>query len=242
MATPQQGQTPYPQPGYSNQPPDGHDVGQQDDPADQPHAPGAPPAASGPGRKKRHYAGQAYEFGGNAALGGQQPGGAPYQSPQQPAYGAYGQQQQQPQQQQQSPQVPQYGSGPASPAVGGAPAYGQQPGAMGGYQSPEQGYSAGAPAQQPGVGGITADMSRMSVSNQGPQHPPGRLPMNQLYPTDLMNTTLNVAELELPPPPIVLPPNVSQHLFEAMGEANNDRRASLLHLTPIAHRSMYGRH
>jgi protein transport protein SEC24 len=33
--------------------------------------------------------------------------------------------------------------------------------------------------------------------------------LNQLYPTDLLNQPFNVAELELPPPPIILPPNVS---------------------------------
>lgn len=33
--------------------------------------------------------------------------------------------------------------------------------------------------------------------------------LNQLYPTDLLNQPFNVAELDFPPPPIVLPPNVS---------------------------------
>jgi protein transport protein SEC24 len=32
---------------------------------------------------------------------------------------------------------------------------------------------------------------------------------NQLYPTDLLNQPFNPAELELPPPPILLPPNAS---------------------------------
>jgi len=34
-------------------------------------------------------------------------------------------------------------------------------------------------------------------------------PLNQLYPTDLLNQPFNVSELDLPPPPIILPPNVS---------------------------------
>jgi protein transport protein SEC24 len=34
-------------------------------------------------------------------------------------------------------------------------------------------------------------------------------PLNQLYPTDLLTHAFNVAELDSPPPPIILPPNVS---------------------------------
>lgn len=33
--------------------------------------------------------------------------------------------------------------------------------------------------------------------------------LNHLYPTDLLTQPFNAAELELPPPPIILPPNVS---------------------------------
>jgi protein transport protein SEC24 len=46
----------------------------------------------------------------------------------------------------------------------------------------------------------------------GPAQPPQASTrpavLNQLYPTDLLNQPFNVAELELPPPPIILPPNV----------------------------------
>ena len=205
MASPPPGEGPYNQSGYPQESQGGLDHGQQATPAEQNQA----GAAAAAGRRKRQYAGQAYEFGGgaNAALGGQQPGGGAYPPPPGGGYPAYGQQQQQ------VPQGPQYGSGPTSPSVGGAPGYGQQQPAVGGYQAPEQTYPApGAPMQQPGMAGVTADMGRMSVSGPGPHQPPGRQPMNQLYPTDLLNTTLNVAELDLPPPPIILPPNVRLRL------------------------------
>ena len=161
------------------------------------------PSASAPGKKKRNYAGQAYEFGGgaNANLGGQQVGGGQYPPPpsQGQGYGDYGQQ---PQQQASYPGQ-NYGSGPASPAFGG-PNYGQQPQNVGGYQSPEPAYPAQGGPQHPSVGGITQGMGNMSVGQHAPIQ--GR---NQLYPSDITNSPLNVNELDLPPPPIILPPNVS---------------------------------
>jgi protein transport protein SEC24 len=84
----------------------------------------------------------------------------------------------------------------------------QQP-AYGGYPAPDQGYAA-PPAAAPGVGGITQGMGQMNIGAQPQQQ--GQAPraaMNQLYPTDLLNQPFNATELDLPPPPITLPPNVS---------------------------------
>jgi protein transport protein SEC24 len=159
-------------------------------------APG-PPAAGG--RKKRAYAGQAYEFGagGNAALGGQQPaGGAPYSG-----YSA----------QQDAAGYPQggYSQNPAAVQQGSTPMYGtQDASAAGGYQPPQPAY----PAQpQAGVAGMTQQFGQMNVNQPAPapQQQPKAVQLNQLYPTDLSNTPFNVAELDYPPPPAVLPPNVS---------------------------------
>jgi hypothetical protein len=55
-------------------------------------------------------------------------------------------------------------------------------------------------------------MGQMGIAPQAAQAGAGAIPrvaLNQLYPTDLLNQPFNVAELELPPPPIILPPNVS---------------------------------
>ena len=204
MASHQQG---YPQgsmPGYEVQSQEQYDPNQQGAMSPAPGSTPAPPAA---GKKKRAYAGQAYEFGGgaNAALGGQQVGGGQYPPPPQAqGYEGYNQQAQPPAQQTTFSNQ-QYGSGPASPAMGG-PTYGQQAQNVGGYQSPAPGYPAtGAPQQS--MGGITQGMSNVSVGQQHPQMQ-GRPPMNQLYPSDIMSAPLNVTELDLPPPPINLPPNV----------------------------------
>lgn len=213
MAAPQPGQAPYGQPEKDHYPQEQYDASQHDTGEEQQPPQQSLPATSAAGRKKRGYAGQAYEFGGgaNSALGGQQQGGGGYPPPPGGGYGGYGQ----PQQPVAStpgyggPQ-PAYESGAASPVVGAAPGYGQQPGAMGGYQSAEPGYPAqGAPGQPPpGVSGITQGMGSLAVAGHGQHIPQGRLPMNQLYPTDLLNSALNVADLDLPPPPIILPANV----------------------------------
>ena len=206
MSMPQPGPPPYGSPGQEPYPQEQHDASQRDGaPAQQP-AQHAPPTTSAASRKKRGYAGQAYEFGGgaNSTLGGQQQGGGTYPPPPGAGFGGYGQQPH-PSASQQG-----YGSGAVSPAGGAAPGYGQQPGAVGGYQPPEPGYPAqGAPGQPPpGAGGITQGMGSLALAGQGQHHPQGRLPMNQLYPTDLLNSPLNVADLDLPPPPVILPANV----------------------------------
>jgi protein transport protein SEC24 len=52
--------------------------------------------------------------------------------------------------------------------------------------------------------------SQYQQPGQAAAQQPARVgPLNQLYPTDLMNNPLAVSELDLPPPLIVLPPNVS---------------------------------
>lgn len=58
---------------------------------------------------------------------------------------------------------------------------------------------------------INQKMGNIAISGQGqyqvPQLPQ-RPQLNQLYPIDLLNQAFNVAELDIPPPAIILPPNV----------------------------------
>lgn len=160
---------------------------------------GAPPSqvAGAAGRKKRAYAGQAYEFGAgaNAGSGGQQ----------QNAGGFGGGFDQRTHSAGQPPAA--FPDAQTAPGVG----YGQPevPGA-GGYQAPPPTYPG-----QPGMAGMTQQFQQMGV---GERQPPQIQPQTQrgsqlniLYPTDLLNQPFNVAELDHPPPPIVLPPNVSRH-------------------------------
>ena len=174
--------------------------------------------AGGGKKKKRGYAAGAFDVGSgaNAGVGGQTQGAGQFGMPptypqndgQQPAQGygysqGYGapapQQQQQQQAQQQQPQ----------------PAYGEQPTYAGGYQAPDQSYPAPGAQIPPGaqqVGGITSGMANMNMGGQAQQQPTqaGRpMPLNQLHPSDLLNQPFNVAELDLSPPQIILPPNVS---------------------------------
>ena len=66
--------------------------------------------------------------------------------------------------------------------------------------------------------------------------------MNQLYPTDLSNTNLDVRELDFPPPPINLPPNVSQDRMQHAQELTCCRPHSRLLQMPIAPQDMCGLH
>ena len=176
-------------------------------------APGPPQGPAQTGRKKRAYAGQAYEFGAgaNAALGGQQQGGgAPA-----PGYGGYSGQQE-------AAGYPQggYQQNPAAVQQGATPMYGHQDGAgMGGYQPPGPTYPAQGQAPQPSIGGVTQQFSQMDMSQkpQQPQQPAQSRPpvLNQLYPTDLSNQPFNVAELDYPPPPAILPANASNVFLNA---------------------------
>ncbi|OWP05167.1 transport protein SEC [Marssonina coronariae] len=177
------------------------------------------PEHDGGKKKKRGYAAQAYDFGAgaNSALGGQTPGGgAAFQGPPGPAYGGYTAQQEAPPYGAQQFGAPAGGPDPAATAPGYAPPA-QYGGGGVGYQNAAPGYpGTGAPS----VAGITQGMGQMGM---GAQPPPGAQPgqpqaaagairpavLNQLYPTDLLNQPFNVAELDLPPPPIVLPPNSS---------------------------------
>ena len=147
-------------------------------PSETPPA-GAPPTQPG-GKKKRAYAGQAFDFssGANAALGGQPTAGGSY-PPAQPQAAGY--------------QQPMYGADPAQ-------------------MQPAQGYvSPGAPpvpqmAQQ--FGAMSMDPQQMPPQQMQPPQAPRPVPLNQLYPTDLIAQPFNVTELDYPPPPIVLPPGV----------------------------------
>lgn len=211
MATPHPGYPSQGQPGYEQHQqeqydPNQHEIPQNSSPAQD--GPPPPPTGGTGGRRKRNYAGQAYDFGAgaNSALGGQQQGGGAYpgapgmQSQPQPGYPG-----------------PVYGSLPASPAIVGAPGYGQPPPAVGGYQPPDPAYPThGAPPTQPGMAGVTQGMSNLAVGSQAQTAPQsmqgqlqGRPAMNQLIPTDLLNQQLDVSELSRSPPQINLPPHSS---------------------------------
>lgn len=207
------------QPGY---PPQGQ--GQYEQEAAQPYDGGAAqPAydqqaapAAGP-KKKRAYAGQAFEFGVGANAAGQQPpAGGVYAGAQPAAYG-YGPQQGQPMGYQQ----PGYGDAaaqvPQAPGVGAPyaqPGYGAP--APSAYQAPEAAYPAhGATSMlQGGVTGVTQQFSQMGMGmSQQPPAPAQAVPamrLNPLQPVDIsaQGAPFNVADLDLPPPPIILPPNV----------------------------------
>ncbi|KAI5300646.1 COPII subunit [Ascosphaera atra] len=145
------------------------------------------------GRKKRAYAGQAFEFGqgANTAAMNAQMQGVPAAA---------------------------YGAGYAMPAgVQAQPVMPQQPV----YAAPDaaaavSGYSpVGYQAAAPGVAQVTQQFGQMNMGSPVAQPVPAaaapmtHVPMNQLYPADLMAQPFNVAELEFPPPPIILPPNSS---------------------------------
>lgn len=200
-----------PNEGYGQYPP--QQYGQEADPSAQaafeqqgspPPAPGEAYAAPEAGKKKkRGYATQAFEYGAGANAGATPPsapgaaGAAAY--PGQTFQGNY------PAPIQPAP----YGQQPLAQAMPGA-----QP-ALGGYQAPDAYYSGGANQAPQGVAGITSNMAGMNLGG-GPQQPPAQQPpgqqprpaLNQLYPTDLLNQPFNVSELDLPPPPCILPPNV----------------------------------
>lgn len=175
-----------PQEGYGQQAPP--DAGYSTPPPQQPASGPASHYQAG-GKKKRTYAEEAFEFGqgANAALGGQLKGGGDYPQPQ-PGY-----------------QPPTYGTdaGYGQPQVAG----------VGGYQPPTPSYPA------PGVAQMTQQFGQMGITDpqhvQQPPQAPRAVPLNQLYPTDLLSQPFNVSELDYPPPPIILPPNVCDLLLAA---------------------------
>lgn len=152
----------------------------------------APAPAQHGGRKKRAYAGEAFELGSgaNAGLGGQLPAGG--------TYGGY----------------------PAQPQAAGyqQPVYGADPTQM---QAAAQGYAAPA---APAVAQMTQQFGAMGVTDphlmppqpvpQAAQAP--RPVLNHLYPTDLLTQPFNAAELDYPPPPIVLPQGVCTGIGEVL--------------------------
>jgi hypothetical protein len=82
-------------------------------------------------------------------------------------------------------------------------------------------------------------MGGMQITPQpGQQQPPGQgvhavrpAVLNQLYPTDLLNQPFNATELDIPPPAIVLPPNVSQ---PAHGPSLHIKRANPHLRSPVS--------
>lgn len=185
------------QDGYGQQSPTGQPYENYETNAPPGVAPGPPQGPAHGGRKKRAYAGQAYEFGAgaNSVLGGQQQAGGAYTG-----YSA----------QQDAAGYPQggYQQNPVAAQQSATPMYpGQE--AVGGYQPPAPAYPAA------GVAGVTQQFNQMDLSQKppvaaAPQQQQQRAPvLNQLYPTDLSNQPFNVAELDYPPPPAILPPNVS---------------------------------
>ena len=237
----------YPPQGYGNENNAGQAV-----PGGSPPPNEQTPAQSAAGRRKRQYAGQAYDFGAgaNSTLGGQTQGGSGYPAPSGTAYPAYGQQPPQPGIQQPGLQQPSYGAdyGVPTPAQGVPQSYGQQQPTVGGYQPSDIGYPAhGATGPLQGVGGITQGMSNMGMGAQTPQQPAqmqARPQLNQLHPTDLLNQPFNVAELEYPPPPIILPPNVSMQILEdSMVQLLILNSQALLHHQQLmAHPNMFALH
>ena len=164
-----------------------------------------------PSRKKgRAYAQQAYDLGrgGNTAPNGQH-AGQMNQTPVQ--FSGY-------------PSANPYEAG-ANPTQGGpglAPhyGYGQSQPQQSDHRQPEQGYQ--PPSSQnygvdQGYDQLNDRFEQMGIAGgqqqPQPQYQAGQhVPMNRLQPSDLVNQPFNVAELDQPPPPIVLPPNVSSIL------------------------------
>ncbi|OAA73794.1 Sec23/Sec24 trunk region [Cordyceps fumosorosea ARSEF 2679] len=188
--------------------PAGDGYGQfQDHPHDQqPGAPALDPgaaAAAAPKKKKRGYAAGAFDVatGANAGVGGPMQPGAPSA----PQYGGYGQPDMQQQQQPPQQAAPgyQYGQTYGAPQ----PAASQQ--GYGGYPAPDQTAHVGGQD----MAGITQGVAGMNMSGQQPSAMPmaqaRQVALNQLYPSDLLSQPFNVAEVDLAPPPINLPPNWS---------------------------------
>ncbi|RKF73357.1 Protein transport protein SEC24 [Golovinomyces cichoracearum] len=181
---------------------------------------GAPEHEAGK-KKKRGYAAQAYEFGAgaNSSLGGQFQGGNHPQTSQGPTYSGYPTQSE--------PQIPYgapyYGAQPVQTNDGGAsiPAYGgTTPYGGVGYHTPNASYPNMTVPATADVTGITQGFGQMDIGSKGGVPAPGvqQIPgqvaarptvLNQLSSTDLLSQPFNVGELELPPPPIILPPNTS---------------------------------
>lgn len=204
----------------------------------------AQPPVAGGHKKKRAYAGQAFQFGvgPNSSAAASQyaqthgpattPHGAqPYPGVPATAYNA----------------APPYPGAPVTP-VDPATVYQQPP------VYPATGYN--APPQMAGMDQITQGFGQMNMGYGDPGAiPPLRL--NDLYPADL-SQPFNPAEIDFPPPPIVLPPDVSfshrsislppsfpAHLRgESFGftDLMLSRQASQRHLMSFVRPDMFGQH
>ena len=193
MADPQEDQ-------YGQPPVDGVPNGAQDAPAQSK-------------KKKGRYAQGAFDVGQGANVSGgvapPPPVASQYPSQpmqqQQPGYGGYPQQQPQ-----QGSQQPPYGQ--QQPPAYGQPEFGDQPPT---YQQPQYGQQpAYGQTPQAGYAPPTEKLGAMTMNEQiqPQQQPQGRagfFQLNRLQASDLISQPLDVREVEMAPPPIVLPPNVS---------------------------------
>ncbi|KAM3547753.1 hypothetical protein MY1884_009454 [Beauveria asiatica] len=157
-------------------------------------------AGAVPKKKKRGYAAGAFDVATGANAGGQMPGATPPAPP----YGGYPQVDMQQQQQQQVAGGYQYGH------TYGAPQQGAPQQSYSGYPAPDQAAQIGGQD----VAGITQGVAGVNIGAQQPSSMPmasqvRQAALNQLYPSDLLSQPFNVAELDLAPPPINLPPNSS---------------------------------
>ncbi|KAM3428521.1 hypothetical protein MY4824_008785 [Beauveria thailandica] len=157
-------------------------------------------AGAAPKKKKRGYAAGAFDVATGANAGGQMPGATPPAPP----YGGYPQVDMQQQQQQQVAGGYQYGH------TYGAPQQGAPQQSYGGYPALDQAAQIGGQD----VAGITQGVAGVNIGAQQPSSMPmasqaRQAALNQLYPSDLLSQPFNVAELDLAPPPINLPPNSS---------------------------------
>ncbi|KAK5000229.1 COPII subunit [Elasticomyces elasticus] len=197
--------------------PQGYEEQQDGQPHDGTQAGYEQPAPAVAPKKKRAYAGQAFDYGtaANAGLTQQQQPPPPvqggYPATQPVGYGGYGQQPQA----QMGYQQPAYSDQTAQTP---GQAYGQpQYGVQGGYQAPETSYPTQGAASmlQSGVSGITQQFGNMGFGSQAqaqPVQPPvAQQRLNPLQPVDIsaQGQPFHVSDLDLPPPPIIIPPNAS---------------------------------
>ena len=193
-----------------------------------------------PAKKKRAYAGQAFEFGSgaNAGLAATQtpPPGAPYAAAQPAAGYGYG-----------APVQQQPAAYPDPQQQQAAAAY---PAPTGGYQAPD------AYAAPGGVPAMTQQFSQMGMAPQQQQQQAAQAPqqpaavaqrLNPLQPVDIsvQGAPFHVSDLDLPPPPIILPPNVCRMPYDEPLRPSTtnpcDSLASLPRPTPIAPRNTCAR-
>lgn len=193
-----QQQQPYQQPGYA---PQGYPQGGvPTQPASAP-PPTSSTAGHGSKARRRGYAEEQYEFGAGANAAGtpSSQGGILAAGVSMGGYPG-------PQQQENQFISP---MGGATPAIGvQQPGYVVPPG-MSGVGAGNIAAAAGGyepPGGAPGMAGVTQQFGQMGLGQQ--QGIQKAQALNHLYSVDLMQQPFNVAELEFPPPEIVLPPNV----------------------------------